>query len=85
MKKIVRVIWLDPHSVDEWVSQDSGELDMPHKVETVGRLIKDESDFIVVSLNVGLEVNEDVSCSIIIPKPCIESMEVFPLVAKVQA
>ena len=73
--QIVRVVWVDPHSVDEWVPIDSPDLDYPHRVETVGRLIKEEDTFIVVSLNIGLDANSDVSCSIIIPKRCIDKME----------
>ena len=74
-RKVVRVIWVDPHSVDEWTSPDTSSLEYPHKVETIGRLIKDEPRFIVVSLNIGLEDDPDVSCSIVIPRECIVKMD----------
>ena len=73
-KDLGKITWIDPHSVDEWVPRDHHDLEMPNKVITVGRLIIDADKYVVVSLN-WAEDTDEVSCSMVIPKRCIESMD----------
>lgn len=71
--------WIDPHSEDEWQPAD----DLRHSFDlvnivTVGRLIHETDERLVVALN--YDPNADsVSCSMIIPKSAIVDRQDFCL------
>lgn len=72
-EQIVRIDWIDPHSIDEWTSLHDMDTTLTKMVTTVGRLVRETSDAYVVSLNHCPD--GDVSCSMIIPKVCVKRME----------
>lgn len=69
-----RVYWIDPHSVDEWIDKDSEDLKSMKTVKSVGYLISETSSYIVLSLN-WCPDTDMVSCSMHIPRRCIQSMD----------
>ncbi len=73
-ERIVRIDWLDPHSVDEWSPIDEQDWSTAKLVESVGRLIKETSDAYVLTLNY---VSDDrtASCNMVIPKVCVKRIE----------
>lgn len=62
--------WVDPHSVDPWTELKDLELD-PCKIISVGQVIKETKSVVVLSLNFQATEN-NVSCTMIIPKECIK-------------
>lgn len=73
-KDLVYIEWVDPHSVDEWISKDDEALNSICNVITVGRLIRETSHYIALTLN-WCQHNDEVSCTMIIPRVCIKKME----------
>lgn len=68
-KDIVHILWVDPHSQDEWTSVDDIN-DSQCIISTVGILIRENKRCYVVTLNYNFE-EKDASCTIIIPKVCV--------------
>ena len=76
-KTIVRVVWLDPHSVDAWCETDNVSLNLQKEIISVGFLIADKADYICLCLN--LAKDGEVSCSMVIPRFCIVSLDEYVL------
>lgn len=74
---LVKIIWEDAHSVDEWSQIDDEKLNGITEVVTVGQLIREGHSFYVVTLNWARTnvIDEEVSCSILIPKSCVRHIE----------
>jgi hypothetical protein len=72
---LVKVIWLDPHSDDDWADVEDVCVKQ-QLVETKGTLVKETKDAIIVTLNfLKQEEGVDVSCTMIIPKIVIQSIK----------
>lgn len=63
------IVWIDPHSVDEWSEIEEIKLDTC-KIITFGQVIKEDPQTIAIALNVDHAENK-ASCVMIIPKICI--------------
>ena len=72
---IVFITWVDPHSVDPW---ESYKLVQRHTklIESVGWQIHRDDETTILAVNWDGE-NEDVSCSMIIPRVCEKSYKVI--------
>lgn len=73
--KVEIVHWVDPHSLDPWTDIDEINL-KPCDIHSVGYVLKENKESLVLSLNVNDE-NKDASCIMIIPKVCIKSRRVI--------
>lgn len=79
--RVVKVVWIDPHSVDDWTDVDDLEKEKICKVIAVGFLLKETADKIVLTLNYSASGN-DSCCTMIIPKACVLSINEVCLVEK---
>lgn len=68
--KIVKLVWIDPTSIDEWTSREDALTYIPHKIITCGILIGETECYYVVSANMDT-VNGDVSCVMIVPRAAL--------------
>lgn len=80
--RVVKVVWVDPHSVDEWCDVEDLAKEELCKVIAIGIYVKETEDKIVLTLNYSPSGN-DSCCSIIIPKRCIVSMTEVAFVKKI--
>jgi epoxyqueuosine reductase QueG len=64
-RQIEIVEWIDPHSIDDWTDVDRIET-KPSLIISVGQVLKETKEVIVIGLNYNPE-NKDASCSMIIP------------------
>lgn len=71
----VFVTWLDPLSEDGWVHRDEVNI-KPSVIHTVGILVTNTDDMIVVSLNHDTD-QDNLSCFMAIPKCIIQNMRVL--------
>jgi len=74
--KVVQLVWCDPHSVDEW--SDILELEQSELcyITSVGILLKEDAHRLIVCLNLDVS-NMNASCTMIIPKFAVQSLEVI--------
>lgn len=74
--RIVRIDWIDPHSVDEWTTIHDHDWSLTKTVTTIGRLVRETSDAFVISLNHAAD-DDSISCTMVIPKICVKRMEEY--------
>ena len=70
---IVYIRWVDPWSIDEWISIEDVEDDAP-LICTVGFLIKSTMKSHVVALNFNPD-SDEISCCMIIPRDAVRKLE----------
>ena len=73
MKKVV-VGWVDAVSHDETVHIDEVEDLLPIQARTIGYLVRDERDFIIVARDLFGESDDHPSGLIVIPRGCIRDV-----------
>lgn len=72
---MVVVIWVDAESNDLW--EDIDDLDhKPKEIITLGHMMKDDDDSILVAMNLDPE-NESVSMTMTIPTQFIVSLKII--------
>jgi len=76
--KVVKVCWVDPHSVDEWTDYDSDEVQKVLDCESSGYLVHESKESITLALNLGLG-NDQISCTLVLPRCCITSIQEYEL------
>ncbi len=76
--KPVKVCWVDPHSVDEWIDIDSDEIKKVLECKSTGYLVHESDESITLALNIGLS-NDQVSCCLVLPRVCIISIQEYLL------
>jgi hypothetical protein len=75
--KIVKVVWSDAVSIDEWTEVDLIANEPSHKIISVGHLIRETEDCVVLCLNYDM-IEQMASCSMVIPKKFfLEPIEVL--------
>lgn len=74
--RIVRIDWVDPHSVDDWTAVHDIDTSTHYLVTSIGRLIRETSDAFVITLNYASD-DDTASCSMVIPKVCVKRIEDF--------
>lgn len=65
--QVVKLVWIDPTSIDEWGSRQSAIAYSPHTIITCGILIDETETCFIVSANLDV-ASDDVSCVMVIPK-----------------
>lgn len=69
MPKLVLIKWHDAVSTDGWCDEDD-EIESPHEIHTVGFLIHEDKEKIVVAMQIDLD-RSGYSMTMSIPKPWI--------------
>jgi hypothetical protein len=80
--RVFKVIWDDPHSIDEWAPAWDVVASPPCRIVSVGIFIYEDVDRIVLALNADL-AGEELSCTMLIPKRCVVSVSEVACVKKV--
>jgi hypothetical protein len=80
--RVVKVVWIDPHSIDEWCDTEELVDSEICQIVSVGIFVKETPDKIVLTLNYSPSGNEG-SCSMILPKKCIVHMSEVAFVKKI--
>lgn len=75
--KIVKVIWEDAASTDDWIDTDHYKLDA-NIVETVGYLFKETTDHVVIMSSVVLKADQGTSLMQIPRSTVREIVELAP-------
>ena len=73
----VKVVWTDAESFDDW--EEIGEKYSCKPITTIGHLIEDAEEHIVVAMNLDL-ANKSISMVMVIPNYWIESVEFLQIV-----
>lgn len=68
--RVIKVVWVDPHSIDEWM--DAGEVCTSDvcKIISIGIYVKETEDRLVMALNFD-PAGDAISCTMLIPRACI--------------
>lgn len=80
--RVVKVIWTDPHSIDEWCDISEAADSPITKIISVGIYIKETKDKLVLALNLDTE-GIDCSCVMVIPKCAILETQELCFVKKI--
>lgn len=67
--KLVKVEWVDSSFSEGWIDKDTCDFGIAH-ISSAGYLVKEEKDFIALALNIGEQISDIIN----IPKRCIVSM-----------
>lgn len=82
--KIIQLVWVDPHSIDEWSDVDELGLENMVQIVSVGILLKEDKHRYVVALNLDA-ANSNASCTMIIPKFAVSHVEVLGYVKEIDS
>ena len=74
--RIVKIEWVDPHSVDEWTDIKDHDWNLTKTVVSIGRVIKETSNAFVLTLCYAKD-DETSCCNMVIPKTCIVKVETY--------
>lgn len=78
MSEVVRIVWLDSATVDGWEDLDVLRELKPLRIVTLGELLVDGDDHVVVLPNRCDEADNGAN-AIVIPRACILEVDVYEL------
>lgn len=76
--KVAVVEWNDAYSVDEWNELENVQKDNSHECVSVGMLMKNDSDSVILSLNKDIS-SDKISCVMVIPTCMVKSIKILDL------
>jgi hypothetical protein len=72
--RVIKVVWIDPHSIDEWMDAEEACAGESCKIISIGIYVKETDDRLVMALNFD-PAGDGISCTMILPKACILSVQ----------